>query len=76
MTEPTNISLDCYPCTPVNNIEAMMIVWSIRGKVTRTVLCSVDCRVRYETVVHNDTHKLELFLKLSVGFRFSFCVFV
>jgi len=29
VTEPTNISLDCYPSAPVNNIGAMMIVWSI-----------------------------------------------
>jgi len=66
------LAIDCYTSAPVDNIGAMMIVWSIRGKVTRTV----PCFVVYDTVVHNDTHKLEQFLKLNLGFRFSFCVFV
>ena len=66
-----------YPMTyPVDIIWAVMIVWRIKGKIFRAVpvLCCVLCM----TVVHNDMHTREHFLKLSVGFRFKFrfCVFV
>ena len=57
-----------------------MIVWRIRGKLSE-LFCAVLCT----TVVHNDMHTYEQFLKMSVGlglvfarlFRFSIlCLFL
>ena len=67
---------------PVDIIWAMMIVWRIRGKLSE-LFCAVACT----TVVHNDMHTHEQFLKMNVGFglglvfvhlfRFSIlCVFL
>ena len=43
--------------------DGMAVVWRIRGKIIRTVLfCAVLCT----TVVHNDMHTHEQFLKISV----------
>ena len=66
---------------PSDVIWGMMIVWRIRGKIIRTVLCYMLCM----TVVHSDMHTYEQFLKMSVGLgldlffvhllRFSILVF-
>ena len=53
---------------PVDIFWAMMIVWMIRGKIIRTVLCCVaygSCAQRY-------THTYEQFLKMSVSLGFVF----
>jgi len=57
---------------PVDNIWAMMIVWRIRGKIVRTVLC---CIVYDSYCTQWYAHTYEQFLKLSVDFRFRYiCV--
>jgi len=56
-----------------------MIVWSIKGRIIRTVSCCVVCDT---TVVHSGTHTHEQFLKMSVGLGlglvfvclFRFCI--
>ena len=48
------------------NIILATIVWRIDGKLSQ-LFCAVLCM----TVVHNDAHTHEQFLKLSVGFRLS-----
>ena len=31
------------PCPQIDIIGAMMIVWSVRGKIIRSVLCNIVC---------------------------------
>jgi len=64
------------PSPPVDIVRAMMIVWRIRRKLIRTVLCCVVSL--YAAVVHSDMHTHEQFLKDECWFRFrfSFCEFV
>ena len=50
---------------PVDIIWAMVIVWRIRGKIVRTVLCCVVYDSCAQWYVH--THTYEQFLKMSVG---------
>jgi len=51
------------PLPPRDNIRAMMIVWKIRGKIIRTVLCCVvycSCTILY-------AHSYEQFLQVNQG---------
>jgi len=50
------------PPPPVENAWTMMIVWRIRGKVTRTVLCCI--------VYNSCSHIHEQFLRFTVGLGF------
>jgi len=52
------------PSPPVGIIWAMMIVWRIRGKIMRTVLC---CAL-YDSCEQWYAHTYDQFLKMSVGF--------
>jgi len=47
------------PSAPVDLIWTMNVVWRLRGKSIRTVLCT--------TVVHSDTHTHEQCLEMTVG---------
>jgi len=51
-----------------------MIVWRIRGKIIRTVLCCVV----YDSYAQLYANTYEQFLKMSVGFGLGlvFCAFV
>ena len=49
-----------------------MIVWRIREKIIRTVLC---CAV-YDSCAQRHTHTYEQFLKTSVGLGLVFYAFV
>ena len=57
------------PSPSLNNIWAMMIVWRIRGKISRTVLC---CGVQ-RSCAQSYTHWYEQFLQTHC-FRIRFCV--
>jgi len=61
-----------YPISSsfVDNIWAIMIVWSIRGKIVRTVLCCIVSS--YCTVMC--TH-LSAVLTVKCWFRCAFCMF-
>jgi len=64
----------------------MMIVWRIRGKIIRTVLCCVVYNSCTQWHTHTHTHTHKQFLKTSVGlhldlvfvhlFWFSICFFL
>ena len=59
------------PSPPVDIIWAMMIVWRIRGKIIRTVLCCVV----YNSCAQWYTH-LSAVLKDDIGLDFVFvCLF-
>jgi len=47
----------------VDITRAMVIVWRIRGKIIRTVLC----RIEYDSYTQWYAHTYEMFLKMSVG---------
>jgi len=49
-----------FNTTPVDIIRAMVIVWRIRGKINRTVLCCVR-------QLCTSTHTREEFLHLTLG---------
>ena len=66
------ICSNSFPSPPVNIVWAVMILWRISGKLSE-LFCAELCM----TVVHNDTHTREQFLKMSVGLGLGLvCVFV
>ena len=58
-----------FPSAPVDNIWATMIVWRIRGKIIRTVLCCVVYNNCAQWYAHTHTW---VFLKVDRWFRFRF----
>jgi len=80
----TGVGVPAYkgaPLPPIDCIWALLVVWSIRGKIIRTVLC---CVVYYDSSAQWYAHTREQFLHflhvrfwffLSVYLGFVFCVF-
>jgi len=68
----TNFSSFFYvPSTPVDNIWTTMIIWGIRGKILRTVLCCIvydSCAVVCTVI---QTH-IWTVCKVNCWFRFRF----
>jgi len=60
------VVVTCSPSSPVDNIWAIMIVWRIRGKIIRIVLCCVV----YDSSAQWYAHTHEQFLKLTVSLGF------
>ena len=52
-----------YPSPAIDNVWAMVIVWRITRKTSRTVLCCVV----YDSCTQPYTHMYEQFVQLTVG---------